>query len=78
MARWFSGYIANFVQTGDPNGDGLPAWPMFDPTAFDLMHFTLDDGPVFGPDPRAARIDLIERVEKARTRSSSPMAGTRR
>jgi para-nitrobenzyl esterase len=78
MARWFSGYIANFVRTGDPNGGNLPAWPTFDPAQFDLMNFTLDDGPVFGPDPRAARIELIERVEEARTRSSSPMLGTRR
>jgi para-nitrobenzyl esterase len=66
MARWFSGYIANFVKTGDPNGGYLPVWPTFDPSQFKLMNFTLDDGPVFGPDPRAARIELIKQVEDAR------------
>jgi para-nitrobenzyl esterase len=66
MAKRFSGYIANFVKTGDPNGGDLPAWPRFDPSQFDLMNFTLHDGPVFGPDPRAARVKLIERVEDAR------------
>jgi para-nitrobenzyl esterase len=66
MAQWFSDYIVNFVKTGDPNGGNLPAWPRFDPSNFSLMNFTLDDGPVFGPDPRAARIELIERAEDTR------------
>ncbi|CAN5249429.1 carboxylesterase family protein [soil metagenome] len=60
-ATAFSSYVVNFVKTGDPNGTGLPQWPKFDPARFDLMNFTLDDGPVFGPDPRAARIELVER-----------------
>ncbi|HVZ13434.1 MAG TPA: carboxylesterase family protein [Bauldia sp.] len=59
-ARQFSGYVVNFVKTGDPNGGGLPNWPKFDAAQFDLMNFTLDDGPVFGADPRAGRIRLVE------------------
>jgi Carboxylesterase family len=81
MARRFSGYFANFVTTGDPNGGDLPTWPMFDPAAFDLMHFTLDDGPVFGPDPRAARVKLIERVGRHGSAARSfldALAATRR
>jgi para-nitrobenzyl esterase len=65
MEQWFSGYIANFVKTGDPNGGDLPVWPTFDPANFELMNFTLDDGPVFGPDPRAERIELVERAADA-------------
>jgi para-nitrobenzyl esterase len=65
MERWFSTYIGNFIRTGDPNGSDLPPWPTFDPAAFDLMDFTLDDGPVFGPDPRAAGVELVERVADA-------------
>jgi len=70
MAHRFSGYVANFVKASDPNGGELPAWPMFDHQKFDLMHFTLDDGPVFGPDPRAARIEMVERVAEA---SAAPL-----
>jgi len=65
-AREFSSYIADFVKAGDPNGPGLPNWPKFDASRFDLMNFTLDDGPVFGPDPRAARIELVQEVAESR------------
>lgn len=64
-ARELSTYVVNFVKTGDPNGAGLPRWPRFNPRRFDLMDFTLDDGPVFGADPRAARIAMVERVADA-------------
>jgi carboxylesterase type B len=37
MARLFSGYIANFVKTDNPNGGDLPAWLRFDSSQFDLM-----------------------------------------
>ena len=59
MARAFHTYVANFVKHGDPNGDGLPQWPAFAPAAYDLMHFTLDAGPVFERDPRAERVELV-------------------
>ena len=51
MARAFHRYVANFVKSGDPNGEGLPQWPAFTPATYDLMHFTLDDGPVYERDP---------------------------
>ena len=66
VARELGSYLAQFVRTGDPNGAGLPRWPRFDARRFDLMDFTLDDGPVFGADPRAARIALVERMADAR------------
>jgi para-nitrobenzyl esterase len=68
MARAFSTYLADFVKTGDPNGAGQANWPRFDPARFDVMNFTLDDGPVFGADPRAARIALVEKVVDAQQR----------
>ena len=53
-ATAFNAYVSNFVKTGDPNGGDLPAWPAITPGEFDVLDFTLDDGPVFGPDPRPA------------------------
>lgn len=61
-ARAFNTYVANFVKNGDPNGAGLSEWPPFDPTTFDLMHFTLDDGPVFENDLREERVQLVEQA----------------
>lgn len=51
-ASAFNTYIANFVKSGNPNSDGLPVWPPVTPAAFEVMNFTLDEGPVFGLDPR--------------------------
>jgi para-nitrobenzyl esterase len=62
----FTASVARFVRTGDPNGDGLPRWPVFDPAAVEVLDFTLDDGPRFGPDPRAEGIRLVERAQDAR------------
>jgi para-nitrobenzyl esterase len=64
VARAFNAYVANFVKDGDPNEDGLPPWPQFDPAAFELMDFTLDQGPVFGPEPRPG-VALVERAAEA-------------
>jgi para-nitrobenzyl esterase len=61
-ARAFNTYIANFIKHGDPNGGELPEWPVFDAAQFDLMDFTIDNGAVFGPDPRAEGVELMERA----------------
>jgi para-nitrobenzyl esterase len=63
-AEDFNTYVGNFVKTGNPNGSGLPEWSPFDPAQHDVMNFTLDDGPVFGPDPRAG-IPFVEKVVDA-------------
>ena len=33
LASTMSAYWVNFAATGDPNGDGLPDWPVYDPGA---------------------------------------------
>ncbi|GAA3948776.1 carboxylesterase/lipase family protein [Gordonia caeni] len=62
-AAAFHAYVVNFVTHGDPNGTGLPAWPQIVPDEYDLMNFTLDDGPVFGPEPRAG-VELVARAQE--------------
>jgi para-nitrobenzyl esterase len=37
-------YWTNFAKTGDPNGNGLPVWPKFDPAARAFLEFT-ESGP---------------------------------
>jgi para-nitrobenzyl esterase len=61
MTRTVSGYWANFVRTGDPNGAGLPDWPRYDPATEDVMEFA-NTGAAAGPDPLKARLDLWQSV----------------
>ena len=61
MVRTTSGYWANFVRTGDPNGAGLPDWPRYDPATGNVMDFA-NTGAAAGPDPLKARLDLWQSV----------------
>jgi para-nitrobenzyl esterase len=73
MAEQFNTYVADFVKSGDPNTTtngasseiALPDWPHFDPNNFNLMNFTMDNGPVYGSDPRAAGVEVVERAANA-------------
>ncbi len=63
-ATAFNTYIANFIKHGNPNSDGLPNWPAMSPSEFDVMDFTLEDGPVFGPDPRGETVALVAAAQE--------------
>jgi para-nitrobenzyl esterase len=49
-----SGYLANFVKSGDPNGAGLPAWTPYEPRAHTMLEFDATGQAHSGPDPWAA------------------------
>lgn len=70
-ASAFNSYVANFVIRGDPNGSDLPEWPPVTPSEFEVMDFTLQDGPVFGPDPRAATVALVAAAQQRQVTQDS-------
>ncbi len=65
VARIMNGYWVNFAKTGNPNGEGLPQWPLFNPKTNQILDVQPDGKPVAKPDPRKARLDVIEKAVNA-------------
>jgi para-nitrobenzyl esterase len=56
-------YWTNFAKTGDPNGEGLPKWPLY--TARDgYQAIRLEATPAAAPDARRARYEALEKLDK--------------
>jgi para-nitrobenzyl esterase len=51
-------YWVNFARNGDPNGPGLPVWPVYKPTEWQVLH--LDTTSVAKPDDQRARYLLLD------------------
>jgi len=62
VARIMNGYWVNFAKTGNPNGGGLPLWPLYNPKTNQILDVQPDGKPVAKPDPRKARLDVIEKA----------------
>jgi len=58
LADVLSSYWVSFARTGDPNAEGLPAWPRYEAANDELMHFGSTISAA--PNPRAAELDLFD------------------
>lgn len=66
LARIMNTYWTNFAKTGNPNGNGLPNWPIYEPQKEEILDIEMDGKPVAKPDPRKARFNVIEKAFKKR------------
>lgn len=41
-AQEINAYWVNFAKTGDPNGPGLPTWPLYKASSDQLLNFTTE------------------------------------
>lgn len=68
IAKTVNTYWANFAKTGNPNGDGLPVWPLYDIQKEEILNIQPDAAVVGKSDPRKTRLDVIEKAFKFRER----------
>lgn len=68
LAKIMSAYWANFAKTGDPNGEGLPVWPLYNTQKEEILDIELDGKTIGRRDPRKARLDVIEKAFRFRNR----------
>jgi para-nitrobenzyl esterase len=68
MAKALHAYWVAFVRTGNPNGAGLPQWPVYDPQVDRLMSFGADGIVQAIADPRRAQLDVVSALRAPRVK----------
>lgn len=64
VANLMNTYWTNFAKTGNPNGGGLPAWPVYSAATGELIEFKADGTAAGEADPKKARLDVMEKTYK--------------
>jgi para-nitrobenzyl esterase len=62
VGKIMNAYWVNFAKTGNPNGKGLPLWPVYDRNKNEVFEFRQDGSVGNFFDPRKARLDVIEKA----------------
>ena len=63
LAEVMSSYWVNFATSGNPNGPGLPVWPVYDASADEAMVFGTEVTP--RPLSESIALDLLDRLKAA-------------
>ena len=71
LAKNMCKYWSNFAKTGNPNGQDLPNWPVYNNQNQDILDVELNGKVVIKPDPRKARFDVVEKAMKNRSKIQS-------
>ncbi len=71
LARIMNTYWTNFAKTGNPNGKGVPNWPLYHTQKEEILDIDLDGKALSKPDPRKARFNVIEKAFKKREQLQS-------
>ncbi len=62
ISRLMNSYWIHFAKTGNPNGEGLPEWPLYSPKTERLIEFRMDGTAAGQADAKKDRLDVIEKA----------------